>query len=211
MPIGLLIGHLTGIITSEDYPTILIVFLLFNLFIFLPAIYLHITYFFANSKTLLTIDHYSKRISITEQDETISFSFNDISIVERNLGIYFKNRIDNRARRIATWTNYGYLKLKLKNGKTFYISSLMLDLFNSHLPITQTKYRFIPYLDKQEISIGEKRNLIENYRNEKVRSYIEKFANLSTETLKEKVNNPIKYEPEAVTAAIKILETKSET
>ena len=38
---------------------------------------------------------------------------------------------------------------------------------------------------------------------------MEKFADLSIEALKEKINNPARYEPEAVTAAIKLLELKS--
>ena len=157
----------------------------------------------------MTVDNYSKRISITEQNEATTFSFDDIHFVEQHLGIYYKNKIDNRGRWTTAWTNYGYLKLKLKNGKTFFLSSLMLDLFNPPMTITQTKYRFIPFFDKQEISIEEKRKWIEDDRQEKVNNYMEKFADLSIETLQEKVNNPDRYEPEAVTASNKLLELKS--
>ncbi len=34
---------------------------------------------------------------------------------ELNLGIYFKNQLDNQLRYPAPWTNYGYLKLKVYN------------------------------------------------------------------------------------------------
>ncbi len=206
LPVGLSVAHLIGI---EDYPLTIVIFLLFNLLFFLPVFYLHFTYFLYNRKTILTVDNYSKRISITKQDKTASFSYDDIHIVEQHLGIYHKNKIDHRGRLPMPWMNYGYLKLKLKNGKTFFLSSLMFDLIKPPLAITHTKYRFLPDLDRQETSIEEKRKWIEHDTHEKINTHMEKFADLSIEALKEKINNPARYEPEAVTAAIKLLELKS--
>lgn len=189
-PVALTIAHLIGIISNDDYPAVLVIFLLFNLLFFLPAFYLHLAYYLDNRKTILTIDTYSKRISIVKQDKEITFSFDDVHVIEQHLGIYHKNKIDHLGRLPTPWMNYGYLKLKLKNGKTFFLSSLMLDLINPPLVITLTKYRFLPYLDKQEISIEERRKWIEHDRHEKINSYMEKFADLSIETLKEKINSP---------------------
>ena len=208
-PVGLTVAHLIGIISIDDYPAALVIFLIFDLLFFLPAFYLHLAYYLDNRKTILTIDTYSKCISITKQDKAETFSFDDIHIVEQHLGIYHKNKTDHLGRLPTPWMNYGYLKLKLKNGKTIFLSSLMLDLINPPLAITLTKYRFLPYLDRQEISIEEKRKRIEHDRHEKINSYMEKFADLSIETLQEKVNNPNRYEPEVITASIKLLELKS--
>ena len=119
-PVGLAAAQLIGKISWDDYPAVLVIFLLYNLVLFLPAFYLHITYYIANNKTILTVDDYSKSISITEHAEVTTFKLDDIHEVEQNLGIYYKNKIDNRGRWITSWTNHGYLKLKLKNGKTFF-------------------------------------------------------------------------------------------
>ena len=208
-PVGLAIAHLTGKISWDDYPAVLVIFLLYNLVFFLPAFYLHIAYYLDNSKTLLTVDSYSKRFSITVKNNTLDFAFDDIHLAEQHLGIYYKNKIDHRGRWTAPWTGYGYLKLKLKDGQTFFISSLMVDMQNPPLPFTQTKYRFLPFIDRQEVTVVDMRKWIEKERQEKYDHYLEKFAGLPREILQDKVDNEKKYEPEAIAASKKLLELNS--
>jgi hypothetical protein len=112
----------------------------------LPAIYLHVTYLIDNWGTVLHVDKRQNCFTITTKDEDLSYNFEDIENTELNLGIYYKNHIDNRGRWPAPWTNYGYLKLKLKNGKEFRLTSLMVDLNKVSLPVTTTKFRLIPFL-----------------------------------------------------------------
>ena len=208
-PVGLAVAQLAGKITWDDYPDIIVFFLLYNLVFFLPAFYLHFTYYFDNRKTALTVDSNSKRFSVTNKDNTLDFTFDDIHLAEQHLGIYYKNKIDHRGRWTAPWTGYGYLKLKLKDGQTFFISSLMIDVQNPPLPFTQTKYRFLPFIDRQEVTVVDMQNWIEKERQEKYVNYLEKFAGLPREILQDKVDNKKKYEPEAIAASKKLLELNS--
>lgn len=205
-PIGLVIAHLVGKISWNDYPAVIVIILLYNLVFFLPAFYLHFTYFFDNRRTLLTIDRNSKRFSITDKNNTADFSFDDIHLAEQHLGIYYKNKIDYRGRWITPWTGYGYFKLKLKNGQTYFLSSLMFDMLNPPLPFSKTEYRFLPFFDRQELTVVDMRKWIEKEQQEKYENYLEKFAGLPREILQEKVYNAKRYEPEAVAASKKLLE-----
>ncbi|HZB12757.1 MAG TPA: hypothetical protein VE467_07010 [Chryseolinea sp.] len=62
-------------------------------------------------------------------------SSHDIESTELNLGIYYKNEVDKRGRWPAPWTNYGYLKVRLRDGNEFVFTSLMLDL--EKLPLNE--------------------------------------------------------------------------
>jgi len=208
-PVGLAVGHLTGKISRYDYPAVLVIFLLYNLVLFLPAFYLHITYYLDNRKTSLTVDKYSKRFSITNENSTFDFAFEDIHLVEQHLGIFYKNKLDRRGRLTAPWTGYGYLKLKLKNGQTYFFSSLMLDVQIPPLPVSQTKYRFLPFIERRELTVVEMRKWINQERQEKINNYLQTLADLPNEVLQEKVDNPKRYEPEAVAASKKLLELNS--
>jgi hypothetical protein len=205
IPAGLFIGHLSGKISWVDYPGILVIFLLVNLVLFLPAFFLHFTYFYYNSGTELTIDYNSKSISITDDRITSKFNFDDIHIVEQNLGVYYKDKIDNLGRWTLPWTGYGYLKLKLKNGQVFILTSLILDIQKPPISISQTNYRFLPFIIRKEMTFADRRMLVENDRQVKVNDYMKKFANLPHENLREKLRNSKKYEPEAVIASKTLL------
>ncbi len=122
--------YLTGKSTIDDYLELLVVVLLFNLIFFLPAFYLHITYYLHNRNTILTIDSQTKRFSIKTKNNSEDFTFDDIHLAEQHLSIYHKNKIDHRRRFITPWIDYGYFKLKLNNGQTFFFSSIMMDVQN---------------------------------------------------------------------------------
>jgi hypothetical protein len=126
------------------YALFIITCLLFSL----PAIYLHISYLIDNHGKVLTVDLSRKRFTLTVQGQNFDYEFEDIENAELNLGIYYKNRLDNRGRWPAPWTNYGYLQLNLRDGREFKLTSLMVDLNKLSLPVTTTKFRLHPFLNR---------------------------------------------------------------
>jgi len=204
-PIGLAFCHWIGKITWDDYPGILIILFLYNLVLFLPAFYLHLNYYVDNRNILLKVDPNSKRFSVKEKDSISNFPFSDIHLVEQHLGIYYKNKIDRRGRWTLPWSGYGYLKVELRNGRTYFFSSLMLNAEIPPLPISKTVYRFFPVIRRRTMSVLEKENRKVVERQEKFNNYLEQFGKLSREALQEKVDNEKRYEPEAVAAARKLL------
>lgn len=123
-------------------------FVLTCAFFSFPAIYLHITYLIENWGTILNVDKRQNSFTITFQNEVFNYKFQDIENTELNLGIYYKNQIDNGSRKPAPWTNYGYLKLRMKDGRVFRFTSLMIDLEKLTLPVTITKFRLHPFLKR---------------------------------------------------------------
>jgi hypothetical protein len=146
--IGTIIGGLLGVFDPTSFSRLVILFLLVCIGFSLPAIYLHVTYLIDNWEIILHVDKRQNSFTIKTKYENLSYKFEDIENAELNLGIYYKNQIDNRGRWPAPWTNYGYLKLKLKDGREFTFTSLMVDLRNLSLPMTTTKFRLIPILKK---------------------------------------------------------------
>jgi len=145
--VGMVGGGLFGVFDLSDvstYSSFILTCLLFSL----PAIYLHITYLIDNHGKVLTVDVKAERFTITSRGEDFNYKFEDIESAELNLGSYYKNQFDSRARWPAPWTNYGYLKLKLKDGREFMLTSLMVDLNKLSLPVTATKFRLHPSLKR---------------------------------------------------------------
>lgn len=144
--VGTIIGGLIGIFDLNDFLFLISLFILVCVVFSLPAIYLHITYLVDNWGTILHVDKRLTSFTIKTKNENFSYTFEDIENTELNLGIYYKNQIDNRGRWPTPWANYGYLKLKLKDGKEFMFTSLMVDLSKLSLPVTTTEFRLIPFL-----------------------------------------------------------------
>jgi hypothetical protein len=205
-PIGLLIGILSGKFGMEDLPLMLTVFGLYYLVLFSPAFYLHTTYFLDNWDTQLTVD--MEEIKILNKRDEFKYRQEDIEKAELNLGIYYKNRIDNMGRWTTPWTNYGYLKLKFKDGKEFYFTSLMIDLDKLPFPVTSTRFRFTPYIDKNQIQYKNIKAHNNRIQQDKIAEYQERFSNLADDKLLEKINNPTRFEFEARKAARNILQQR---
>ena len=146
--VGSIIGGLFGVFDLNDLLSHVTSFTLVCVTFSLPAIYLHITYLIDNWETILHVDEGQNSFAIKTAIGDFSYKFEDIEDSELNVGIYYKNGIDNRGRWPASWTNYGYIKLRLKGGNEFMITSLMFDLNKLPLPVTTTKFRLIPYLKK---------------------------------------------------------------
>lgn len=207
-PIGILIGFLSGKFELNDYPLLLTVFGIYHLLLFSPAFYLHITYFMDNWETTLTVDKNQAEVKIKTKEGEFKYRHEDIKKSELNLGIHYKNKIDNRGRWTTPWTNYGYLKLKLKDGKEFYFTSLMLDLDKLLFPVTATRFRFAPYIDKNQIEYKDIKARQNRIKQGKILEYQERFSNLPNEKLLSKINDR-RFEFEARKAAENILEQRS--
>lgn len=203
-PIGILIGLLK--FGAQDLPGLLTIFGLCNLLFLSPSIYLHITYLAANWDTKLVVN--KEEFRIHEKNSEFIYRKEDIKSTELHLGIYYKNRIDNRGRWTTPWTSYGYLKLRLKDGKDFIFTSLMLDLDKLPFPVTVTRFRFTPYIDKNQIEYKDIKAHNERLKQEKIAEYQERFIGLSEDKLLEKINNPARFEFEARKAAENILEQR---
>jgi len=205
-PVGLLVGLFWGKFGVEDLPLMLTVFGLYYLILFSPAFYLHITYLIDNWDTQLSVD--KEEIKIQGKKGEFRYRQEDIEKTELNLGIYYKNRIDNRGRWTTPWTNYGYLKLKLKDGKEFYFTSLMIDLDKLPFPVTSTRFRFTPYIDRDQVQYKDFKAHSNRIKQDKIAEYEERFNDVADDRLLEKINNPTRFEFEARKAAENILERR---
>ncbi len=145
--VGIIIGGLLGIFNLNNFLSLVTLFISVCVVFCIPAIYLHITYLIDNWRTILCVDKRQSSFTIATKYEQLSYKFEDIEYTELIVGIYYRNRLDNRGRWPAPWTNYGYLKLKLKDGKEFMFTSLMVDLSKLPLPVNKTKFRLIPSLE----------------------------------------------------------------
>ena len=174
------------------------------LMVLAPTLYLHITYYIKNAGLSVIIDESQHLFKIIHSDHDLLQTFSNIISVEQHLGIYYRNRIDNAARRIAPWTPYGYLVIKLKDGEQICLTSLMIDIHNPPFKPTHTYFRFFPYL-KPGIEMNEKRLIIRDRFQNEVSSYKATFKNHSNEQLNEKISNQRTYAKSAVEAARQVL------
>jgi hypothetical protein len=149
LPIGLLVGHLSGILTKSDYPDVLVISGLFYLLLFLPAIYFHFTYYRNNRGLKIVIDTESKVFFLTRGGHTKEYSYSDIIHSEKNLNIYNKNKIDKAMRWTTPWSGYNYIKVRLKDGTSFFVTSLMADIVDLDFKCNETHYSlFTPLLER---------------------------------------------------------------
>lgn len=122
-------------------------YLVLFLFVFLlPVFYLHITYYFKNRSTTFKILDNQSRYFYSDKDKQLQFKEKDIEAIEQHIGIYYKNNIDFASRRPAFWTNYHYVKIQLKSGDYFFLTSLMIDYKCFPMHIYTSRFRFMPYL-----------------------------------------------------------------
>jgi hypothetical protein len=146
--VGVIICGAFGAFDLTDYMALWKLFMVTCILFSLPAVYLHFTYLLDNWGKVLIVDNVQNAITIKTRKKEFIYKYSDIETTELNIGIYYKNLSDNRVRWPAPWTNYGYLKVRLKDGKEFSFTSLMADLSKLPLPVTMTKFRLIPSLKR---------------------------------------------------------------
>jgi hypothetical protein len=162
----------------------------------------HIQYLAENWNTTLCVDTEKQTVTIEDKTGSYIYSFHDIKIVRYLIRHHKPGMI--KSYDPVPFDYYGYLKINAPDKKIFYITSLMIDPFDFQLPITETKYG-VPFINKTEPTVADKRRQIEFTKKHKVEEYVERFSKLSDDTLREKINNPKRYEVEAVEAANNVL------
>ncbi|WP_439481725.1 hypothetical protein [Cyclobacterium plantarum] len=92
-------------------------------------------YYVKNKGDVFYYDPSGQRITIYHKGESVSFSFDDIQLIKR-----FKSYplAENRMQWFP-WDNYNYSIIRLKNGKKFIITSLLVP--NMDVPIASGRIR----------------------------------------------------------------------
>jgi hypothetical protein len=176
----------------------------------LPITILHLLYWINNTGVRLEID--DDNITITQKGIIYLYKKGDIVLAEKYLGIYYKN--DDTVRIFAPWSDYGYIKIELSDGKLFFFTSLMLNpiMFDSFQ--CETKYILYPYLNKTTLKgKQEEKEQFENidaleYKRE-VLMFLDKFDSDTTEQLLVKIKDSEKYKPSAIDAIKQILSKRN--
>lgn len=171
-----------------------------------PVVFLHISYYLKNFGFKLIIDESQNIFVMSEDGQEHFYNFSDLILVEQHLSIYYKNKVDHSNRNMLPWTPYGYLLIKFKDGSRFYVTSLMIDVLNPPIDITDKCFRFFPYM--KSIEFSKSRVFIDDYEN-RISHYKLTFKDHSNQELNEKIINRKTYDKAAVEAARRILSARS--
>ncbi|MBF9253328.1 hypothetical protein I2I11_08495 [Pontibacter sp. 172403-2] len=205
-PVALAVGYLGGFTSSILDPGFLKVLIIYNSICFLPALLLHVTYYFANRDTKLEIEPGGRSITITNSNGEYCLQIDDIRKVERVIYSDYKLPKWQQNWTPMPWRNYGYLKLITTDDKMFLLTSLLLDPLKPPIHPTVTKYSYIPFLEdriEKEPTIEE----LKEYQRVEIEAYKAKFQNHTEEELKKKtIANGFKKE--ATIAANELLEER---
>ena len=179
------------------------------LLIFGPALYLHLSYYFENFGFVIKVDESLNNLTIFKKGNHYIYKLSDVISIERHLGIFYRNRIDRASRRVASWSPYGYIMIKLNDEKRFYITCLMMDMNNPHFKLTNTYFRFFPNL-KSSRKFSEKRAIVnENFQNE-ISQYKNTLNSFTSQQLEDKINKNNKDSKASIEAAKQILSARKE-
>ena len=178
------------------------------LFVFnIPAIILLIEYYFENKNTTLEID--SEFIIINRKGETKRHKISEIETSTYNIGIYYKNAIDNAARWSTIHSEFGYWDVKFENGERYYLSNLLVDFLHQEAFLENTKYRFrlFPYIDKSNSKKAVELKKVQ--KKSRVEKFVDQFQSKNEKQLQEILDNKKNYQKEAVEAAEIIMKNKN--
>jgi hypothetical protein len=179
-----------------------------SLFVFnIPAIILLIEYYFENKNTTLEID--SEFVKINRNGQTIKHKISEIEVSTYNIGIYYKNAIDNSARWSTIHSDFGYWDVKFKNGERYYLSNLLVDFLHQEAFVENTKYRFrlFPYIDKSKSKKAIE--LKQDQEKSRIEKFIDQYQSKNEKQLREILDNKKSYQNEAVKAAEIVLKNKN--
>ncbi len=187
-------------------------FLIGLLFVFnVPAIFILINYYFQNKKTTLEIDIQSDYIKICQDGKSNVYKLSDITASIYNIGIYYKNAIDNNARWATIHSDLGYWDIQFDNGDRFYLSNLLVDFLHEEAFVKSTKYRFrlFPYIDKSSKKTGVELKRKQVQEKNRVEEFVEQYQFKNEKQLREILNDRKGYQKEAVEAAEIVLKKKN--
>jgi hypothetical protein len=207
MPIfGLTISYLRDIRIESSLIIILIGFILLNC---IPSIYSFIMFYSINKNTVLNIDKVNGKILIQDKQKTIEHEISDITHIDRVVSIYYKNKIDNRARWPAPWTGYGFVRLTFDNGEKYIITSLILDPFEFPLEINNTHYKLFPDVNTENINKQDKEEVIHEQKRQMIEFFKVRFDRLDEQGLKNKIKEKENLVDEAKIAIEQIIKERS--
>ena len=109
--------------------------LIVSLVFYLPLLILHLNYYFKCRNKVIYIDSDSKKIEINDFVSIKSYHFNEIKMI-----LIIKS-YNNR----LPWSDYGYMKIGLKDGNVIVITTLMTDLEKVNLENTNSFKELYPY------------------------------------------------------------------
>jgi len=179
-------------------------FFLGVLFVFnLPAISLFINYYIQNRHTKLEIDIPSDHIKISEELKSKNYKLSDIESSIYNIGIFYKNAIDNNSRESTIHSDFGYWDLIFANGDRYYLSNLLVDFLHEKAFVKNTKYRFrfLPYIDKSNTKHGIELKRKQAKEENRVEKFIKQYQTKNKRQLIKIIDNKNGYQKEAVEAA----------
>jgi len=180
------------------------------LILVLPAIILHIIYWRYNKGMIVSIEN--DEINIQTHASIYRYKLTDIILAEKIIN--GSPMAKENSRQLVE--NYGYVKLEMKNGEMFYLTSLMLDPKKFDIIATDTVYSPFPipnkrnYKQKQRL-IKQEKDFDERDKEAAVNQFIEQFKSMNNERLREKLIPGKNYRPEAIEAAKRILEQRKTT
>lgn len=163
---------------------------------------------------MVTIDSDTQKININHNNEPYSYMFSDISFIDKVKPTYSKKNLFGTAKRRGNiWDNYGYIRIKFKDGKHFIFTSLMLDIDSFSIgEYINHYYSWYPYISTlRELNIQQYKKVVVKENTEKVDWHKNNFENFSTEKLQSKIDNPDRFEKEAIIAAKEIIEKRKES
>jgi len=118
-----------------DHAKILVIAAVAFLLFFIPQLILHMNFYRKNKGDIFLYDPAGQKITITRKGESASFSFSDIELIKR-----FKSYpLSEDRMQWFPWDSYNYSIIKLKNGREYTITSLLVP--NMDLPIDSKRIK----------------------------------------------------------------------
>jgi hypothetical protein len=199
-------------VENFEFDALYIKILIGVVFVFnIPAICILINYYIQNKDTTLEIDTHTDFIKINKKGKTKNYKISDIEISIYNIGIYYKNAIDNNSRWSTIHSDFGYWDLKFVNGDRYYLSNLLVDFLHEKAFVKKTKYRFrlFPCIDKSNKKAGIEFKKIQIQEKTRVEKFVEQYQSKNERQLREILDNKKSYQKEAVEAAELVLKNKN--
>ena len=192
------------------------IFIFFSVIILImniPSVLIYLNYYFENKDTSFILDFDSKKIEITQNGMTKTYTINDVSESNYHLGIYYKNAIDRAGRIPMLVSDFGYWDLKFKNGDRYYLTNILHDFIHDTPFLGKTKYRFRMFTYIKKSDSKEALTLKQELERQKEKSltekFVEKFKTKSETELNEILANKSKYQKEAVKAVEIVMKNKN--
>jgi hypothetical protein len=123
--------------------------------ILIPLSILHLNYFFQNHNQTVTIDKNNNYIIIRKSGCEEKHLLNDIENIRVVKSLYYKN--ENKSQNLWSivnapmwipWSDYGYIKISLKNKDNFVLTNLLIDLDQIPFQNFIKEYKMFPIITK---------------------------------------------------------------